>query len=362
MCHRTGLPAHDMVWYRDSLSRKELLGRLRHLEPTAVLRQKWQYSNLMYFVVGAIIEEISGLPFDTFLREYIFEPSGMNATGTMPSSTDNRIAVGHHLTSDGTYTPVCRDRDPIMTPCGEAVVSSLEDISRWLATNINGGGAVPVRVLRELHRPQMSMPGIVPCRESVPHSYGLGWVISTYADQPWIFHRGYTNGTITWMSIFPQQSLGILAYANADHRNSVLLSAITTFYVLDKFLGRPPEPWSQRYRAKFGLGSNEAQKQAKVHRSKRGTVPQSTGEYTGVYHHPAYGAVTLKLKQRGLRLVFRGETSRLRWQSSDKCVARILYDEFHIQFSRTRTGNIRGLTVEFEPTITTLFKKREPNK
>ncbi len=366
MCHRAGLPAHDMVWYRDILSRKQLLRRLRYLEPTAALRQKWQYSNLMYFVVGAVIEEISGESFDAFLREHLFQPLGMYATGPMPSSPSKQTAVGHNLTCDGTYKPVRRDRDPIMTPCGEAVLSNLEDMSRWLTTNINGRRGVSPLVLHELHRPQIAMPGIVPCRESIPHSYGFGWVISTYADQPWIFHRGYTNGTVTWMSILPRQSLGIIAYANMDPAtctNGVFLSAITSFYVFDKILGRPLEPWSQRYRSKFGLSPNRTPKQPSPNRSERGAIPQNLCDYAGSYHHPAYGDLTLVFRQGGLFMVFRGETSRLRWQGVNECIARILYDDFHIHFGRRRSGSIRELTVLFDPPVSAVFKKRsKPNK
>ena len=43
--------------------------------------EKFQYNNTGYVVLGLIIEEITGKPFDVYLQETIFDPSGMTDTG-----------------------------------------------------------------------------------------------------------------------------------------------------------------------------------------------------------------------------------------------------------------------------------------
>ena len=43
--------------------------------------EKFQYNNSGYVILGLIIEEITGKPFDVFLKEFIFEPCGMFDTG-----------------------------------------------------------------------------------------------------------------------------------------------------------------------------------------------------------------------------------------------------------------------------------------
>jgi CubicO group peptidase (beta-lactamase class C family) len=43
--------------------------------------EKFQYNNTGYVVLGLIIEEITGKPFDVFLQEAIFDPCGMMDTG-----------------------------------------------------------------------------------------------------------------------------------------------------------------------------------------------------------------------------------------------------------------------------------------
>jgi len=58
MCHRTGLPRHDMSWYIfPTDSRDSLMKRLRYMEPSAAIRQKYQYNNFMFMLQGLITEK-----------------------------------------------------------------------------------------------------------------------------------------------------------------------------------------------------------------------------------------------------------------------------------------------------------------
>jgi CubicO group peptidase (beta-lactamase class C family) len=38
LCHRSGLPRHDLMWYNSPFSRNEILERLQHLEPSRDFR------------------------------------------------------------------------------------------------------------------------------------------------------------------------------------------------------------------------------------------------------------------------------------------------------------------------------------
>jgi CubicO group peptidase (beta-lactamase class C family) len=71
--HRSGLPRHDMVWYNAKLSRKEVVGRLPYLEPTATIRNKFQYNNIMYMTAGYLVDRLTGGTWKTR-----FEPASSN--------------------------------------------------------------------------------------------------------------------------------------------------------------------------------------------------------------------------------------------------------------------------------------------
>src|SRR5262249_41966681 len=79
--HRSGLPRHDFMWYADpELSRKQLYGRLRYLEPSKEFRSTWQYQNLMFMTAGILAEQISGTSWEDFTRSRLIEPLGMEHT------------------------------------------------------------------------------------------------------------------------------------------------------------------------------------------------------------------------------------------------------------------------------------------
>src|SRR5215510_7163306 len=44
MCHHTGLPRHDWVWFPGDRSPAQLLGAMRHLELSRDIRAAWQYN------------------------------------------------------------------------------------------------------------------------------------------------------------------------------------------------------------------------------------------------------------------------------------------------------------------------------
>src|SRR5688572_8779300 len=52
LCHRSGLGSTDLAWYTGTLTRDEVIRVAAHAKPTAKLREKWQYQNVMYCAAG----------------------------------------------------------------------------------------------------------------------------------------------------------------------------------------------------------------------------------------------------------------------------------------------------------------------
>jgi CubicO group peptidase (beta-lactamase class C family) len=65
---------------------------MRFLRPSTEFRRTWQYNNLGYIVASTLPEHIYGIPFETFVKERIFDPLGMTETGYSPSSVNRSDA------------------------------------------------------------------------------------------------------------------------------------------------------------------------------------------------------------------------------------------------------------------------------
>jgi D-alanyl-D-alanine carboxypeptidase len=66
------------------------------LKPLFVPGARRQYCNGCYIVLGAIIESVSGIPYEQYVHENIFKPAGMRATGPLQSDGINPdVAIGY---------------------------------------------------------------------------------------------------------------------------------------------------------------------------------------------------------------------------------------------------------------------------
>ena len=83
LVHRSGLGlgAGDLLFVpRSNLTRDEVMRRLRHIRPATSFRSAYAYDNILYMVAGQLIEEVSGLSWEQFLRRHLLQPAGMDRT------------------------------------------------------------------------------------------------------------------------------------------------------------------------------------------------------------------------------------------------------------------------------------------
>jgi CubicO group peptidase (beta-lactamase class C family) len=60
---------------------EDYLPRLANVELSFEPGAGWQYSNASFLILGAILEKVSGMPYDDYIARHIFEPAGMTSTG-----------------------------------------------------------------------------------------------------------------------------------------------------------------------------------------------------------------------------------------------------------------------------------------
>lgn len=296
--HRSGLPRHDRVWYASPLSRRELFSRLEHLEPSADLRTRYQYQNLMFMTAGYLAGEVAGTTWEDLVRTRIFAPLGMK--GSNFSVEDSKKGAD--------FAKPCQEKDEAVIeipfrnidavgPAG-SINSSARDMSRWLLLQLGGGEVGGTRVLTaqglaELHKPQMVVGEPGPDPEVTGTSYALGWFVESYRGHVRLHHGGNIDGFSAMVSFVPRQGVGVVALANM---NATALPGIVARQAIDRLLGLAPVDWNARLLQRRDAG-RKAQKVAKgkgAQERKSGTRPaHALDEYLGDYEHPAYGVLSV---------------------------------------------------------------------
>jgi CubicO group peptidase (beta-lactamase class C family) len=192
LSHRSGLPNYN--YFCDEYTDKETIiynndvVRLMIDSIPAVYYQpntNFNYCNTNYVILASIVERISQVPFEDFLRKEIFLKAGMKNTKQMINGRQNRLfmaATGYHFRwqkAELTY------QDGVVGDKG--VYTTIEDLWRWnlaLENNI----LVRKETLAEAFEPAQ-------IGEMSNKNYGLGWRLKTSLDgSKFVFHTGWWRG------------------------------------------------------------------------------------------------------------------------------------------------------------------------
>ena len=318
LAHRTGISRHDMMWYQSDFSRKELFERLKYLEPSQTLREKYLYNNLMYVSSGYIIELLTQKTWEEYLKEKIFHPLGMSSTvfsiEDMLKQPDYFVPYNEKRDTTILYNiPYYEDQDAV-GPAG-AIVSNINDMSKWLIAQINGGKfdgkqIIPENVIQASLKPAITIDNKTSLDrgyyELLSPTYGMGRNIASYKGHLITYHGGDLDGIHSQISLMPVDSIGVIVFTIGDH-TSPLYNTVT-FNIYEKLLELDRTPWSERRLA----DRIERKKVGKEGRSKAGTdqvtntkPSHQLSDYVGEFEHPAYGILNITLKESQLQFDFK---------------------------------------------------------
>ncbi len=162
---------------------------------------KFNYNNSGYFLLGAIIEKVTGKPYEAALKERIFDPVGMKDTGYDHHETIlAKRAAGYQKTPTGFVNAPYLDMS--LPYAAGSLYSTVEDLYLWdqaLYTD---------KVLSAQYKELMFKPGL--------RDYAYGWGVRKVALGPGkeiqvIRHDGGINGFNTLIMRMPEtKSLVVL--------------------------------------------------------------------------------------------------------------------------------------------------------
>lgn len=193
----------------------ELLGLVGEKDLEFTPGSQWNYDNTGYFLLGMLIEKVSGKSYGEFLTERIFRPLGMKSTrvNDLQAIIPNR-ATGYSLEDNhirnGEYT------SPTQPFAAGALVSSVADMEKW-AIAVDAG---------KLLKPETWTLAFTPTKltDGKTQDYGFGWELQPLNGHTKIGHGGGITGFSTYIMRLPQDKVTIVALCNQDHADPEALS------------------------------------------------------------------------------------------------------------------------------------------
>jgi CubicO group peptidase (beta-lactamase class C family) len=314
---------------------------------------KWAYSNHGFATLGQIVEDVSGLPLDRYLRERVFGPLGMTSSDLVRSERMRpRMATGYELRSGG--LKAVTDYEVVPAGAGGAY-STTSDMARYVSALLGGGANEHGSILRPETLTQMFEPHYQP-DPRIP-GMGLGFLRDTVGGHRTVGHDGIWKGFLSEMVLVPDEGIGVLAFANTGSFNPRGAAVPAANAVLRLLLGLPDD-----------TVRTDVPERPHVWRELCGWYSFGPGVLTDP--QPRAMGAGLEVVVRGDHLTIRGQTPvpavrkglRLYPDSDDPYAFRIDLSGLgtgtsSVVFSREPGGEVRALHLGFMPMS---FQKR-PN-
>lgn len=164
----------------------------------------WEYSNANYQVLGALIEEISGEDYASYVESRILVPLAMANSSVSDGASTGEMAVGHRPWFGGQRPYRTGLTQRAIAPAG-GIIASANDMALYLAMMMNEEGDI----ISAASKAEM----LRPAGEASPF-YGLGWLIDTEAGTA--YHSGLVPGAEASATLSPAERKGVVVLVNAN--------------------------------------------------------------------------------------------------------------------------------------------------
>jgi CubicO group peptidase (beta-lactamase class C family) len=163
----------------------------------------FRYSNSDYTLLGYIIEKVTGLPYSTALKNYIFKPLHLNNTSYGPPEKKTLTVATGYMMVYKNFQRASFIVDPSISYATGAIYSTVKDLYKWhraLQTN-----------------KFLSKQSLSAAYKSDKGPYGYGWFTDSLYGRQRLSHDGNIPGYKSNINRFPQEDICVIALSNANN-------------------------------------------------------------------------------------------------------------------------------------------------
>ncbi len=168
---------------------------------------RYNYSNSGYFLLGAIIEKVSGDSYAKFVEKRLFQPLGMTHTAYEGHERGQHTQAAGHAANAGGFV-ASKVISMSLPYAAGSLRSSVDDLAKWDAAISAGKLLKPATWKRAFSDYMMS--------NGQGAHYGYGWSLGQLEGSPMIAHGGGINGFSTYALRLPDEKVYVAVLTNSD--------------------------------------------------------------------------------------------------------------------------------------------------
>lgn len=205
----------------------------QHMPP--VVREPgsaYMYDNFSFLLLGMIVENVSGEPFESYMQQHIFKPLGMdNSSFMLDKKFQKQLATGY----DAAHNPLdLYTISPTPMPQG-GMLSTAEDIGKFMIAFLNDGVKDNKRIFKESTVKSMEQyrSSIHPLLPNTTYGFEAAFQLPGAGSNPSIITKGGDlTGFSSYLFLIPEQNTGVfLTYnQNGALRNLFYPAFIQSFF------------------------------------------------------------------------------------------------------------------------------------
>lgn len=188
---------------------EKMMPALASLNQMTPLGEIWSYNNAAFYIAGRAIEVLTGKPFETAIKELIFEPLGMNMSFFYPDDImiTHRFAIGHDLIKKKNKVARPWAIPRASAPAG-GVVASAHDMLTFARFHMgNGSDLLKKTSIKAMQKPTVSTGN---------GQMGISWFVNDIEGTRVIYHGGATNGQNSGFWFIPENDFALILLTNSS--------------------------------------------------------------------------------------------------------------------------------------------------
>lgn len=231
LTHTAGLPNYTSspeyaARMREDQETGDMVERFRKLPLEFEPGTRWSYSNSGYYLLGIVLETVSGTRYEDFVETRIFEPLGMARSryGHVDEIVPGRVEGYQGEAGDYENAAFLSMTQPY---AAGSLLSTVDDLARW--DDALAAGEILTPDLRARLGQATALP------DGGSSGYGYGFSVGEYLGHRTIHHGGGINGFRSYLIRVPDADVFVAVLSN----NSAVEPAMPSFRAMAMALGTP---------------------------------------------------------------------------------------------------------------------------
>ena len=219
----TTMPEWWKVWRQD-FTPTEMIGVFKNQPLEFKPGEKFSYSNSGYFLLGYIIEKISGLTYSEFIEKNIFKPLGMynSLYGSHTKLIQNR-ANGYQKDTEYVNAEYLSLTQPY---AAGSIMSNVNDLFLWNQAIMSFKLLKKETIQKAFTNYKLTNGSSI--------NYGYGWIIDEINGSPTIEHSGGIFGFSSNGIYLPNEDVYVIVLTNKDSDTPGEISTKIASIVIEK--------------------------------------------------------------------------------------------------------------------------------